>query len=60
MKAILKLIFPAQVLMVKTLWDSLSENEEKIILSNEDKLILDQRLAILHTFRNPQNWKNRK
>jgi putative addiction module component (TIGR02574 family) len=45
MRDILNLSIPERILMVEAIWDSLSENEKEIILSNDDKILLDQRLA---------------
>lgn len=44
MHDILKLSVPERILMVEAIWDSIADNSENMELSDEAKLLLDERL----------------
>lgn len=45
MHDILKLSVPERILMVEAIWDSIADNCENMELSDEAKLLLDERLG---------------
>jgi putative addiction module component (TIGR02574 family) len=44
MHDILKLSVPERILMVEAIWDSIADNIDNMELSDETKLLLDERL----------------
>jgi putative addiction module component (TIGR02574 family) len=58
---ILKLSVPERILMVEAIWDSITENEGIIALSDETKQLLDERMeAHLMNPTEGSNWEDVK
>jgi len=52
MQDILKLSVPERILMVEAIWDSIATKEDELILTNDTKQLLDERLD--NHMKNPQ------